>query len=849
MAARTVVFRTMNISQVESRRMGSSAQTPFDELRSLIDELQAYCSKDPSGALELAPVFASLNEWIKMAQQRREHSQQRAKSAEEATRDSEALYHSLVERLPINVTRKDRSGRITFVNQPFCDLVHDSREALIGKTDYDLFPKELADKYVSDDQQVFATGESFHAIEENRTVDRTSYFEVWKVPVRDAEGTVIESQAVFWDVTEREENREALALQRDRLRTLMDSLPDLIYVKDTASCFQTVNTALRDFWQLESTDQLIGKTPEQVASPELAQQIRQEDQQVLEGGAPLVDHEQQVTDPIGRQRIFATIKVPLKDAQDNVIGLVGIDRDITKRKHNEEELQRARLAADAANQAKSDFLANMSHEIRTPLNGVIGITDLLLVGVPEEDQRKYLEVVRDSGESLMVLINDILDFSKIEAGQLSFESTVFDLHHLVGTVMKPLAVRANEKCIELCCDVDPDTPSHLHGDPVRVRQIITNLVGNAIKFTNEGEVRLRVETLGQRGDHVELQFQIVDTGIGIPADKVDHIFEAFSQADASTTRLFGGTGLGLAISTRLVEAMGGKLQVESSFGTGTTFQFAIALPVADSGTTAADPGPLRGCRVLVADANETNRRIIARMLRSWSMEVDEAAGVDDAITQSDDSPPFQFIVADAQLRLAQRVSSDRDESGPAFIELITAGGPIDDSATLRTDVAARLIKPVSRPEMLLSLLSVIADEEKVPAAKPAKESSTPPLHILLAEDSPVNQLLAVSILTGENHTVKAVGTGREAVDACQAESFDLILMDIQMPEMDGIDATEAIRQMEDGTDRHVLIMAMTAHAMAGDREACIEAGMDAYLAKPIRIEDLKQAISELTHRA
>ena len=243
--------------------------------------------------------------------------------------------------------------------------------------------------------------------------------------------------------------------------------------------------------------------------------------------------------------------------------------------------------------------------------------------------------------------------------------------------MKPLAVRAHEKGIQLCCDVDPDTPSHFHGDPVRVRQIVTNLIGNAIKFTGEGEVTLKVDSLGRFNDHVDLQFQITDTGIGIPADKVDNIFEAFAQADASTTRLFGGTGLGLAISTRLVEAMGGKLQVESSLGTGTTFQFAVALPVADSGATAEDPGPLRECRVLVADANETNRRIIARMLRSWSMEVNEADGVDEAISQSDSLPPFQFIVADAELSLAQRISAARDDSGPAIIELITAGGPID----------------------------------------------------------------------------------------------------------------------------------------------------------------------------
>lgn len=759
------------------------------------------------------------------------------KRAEDALRNSESLYHSLVDRLPINVTRKDRNGKITFVNQPFCDLVGKTRDFLIGKTDYDLFPQELADKYQEDDRYIFSTGKSFHAVEQNRSDSGNHFFEVWKVPVHNMNGDVVESQAVFWDVTEREENRASLARERDLLQTLMDSLRDLIYIKDADGRFVTVNTAFCSFWGCESKHAVVGELPDSFVSPELAKQICEEDQIVLTQGTPLIDREQVVHVSDTQQRTFSIDKIPLRDSEGNIVGLVGIDRDITNRKRNEEALQSARRSADEANRAKSEFLANMSHEIRTPLTGVVGFTDMLIAGVSPEDQRNYLEIVRDSGESLLLLVNDILDLSKIEADQLSLESTRIDLETVLSGAMKPLAVRAHKEDIELCCDIDPSIPTKLIADPVRLRQVVTNLIGNAIKFTEQGEVTLKVFPLKRDSDQILLEFRVEDTGIGIPADKIDHIFEAFAQADSSTTRLYGGTGLGLAISSRIVGAMGGELQCESELGTGTCFYFAVPMPIAD---TQADQASFPGYRVLVVEPHATTRQIIVRMLQSSSVEVVQAEDVDDAIRilreSSSSGKPFTCVVADAHLDLAAKTDA------PAIIEIVTTTGT---SKASKKGVVSRLLKPFTKSELIRALKHDASDVAETPS-----KTTDPPagrqLNILLAEDGLVNQLLAKSILEADHHKVTAVTTGRAAVDACAEQAFDLVLMDVQMPELDGLDATREIRAQEQSTDRHTPILAMTANAMAEDKKICLEAGMDAYLSKPMRVDEIRGAIRALT---
>lgn len=817
--------------------MSLSFQKPFIELKSILDSLDQH-SRLANNASDLSPLLSKLHQWVELAEQRREQSA-------DALRNSESLYHSLVDRLPINVTRKDRQGKITFVNQPFCDLVGKTREFLIGKTDYDLFPRELADKYQEDDRKVFATAKSFHAVEQNRSEGGNRFFEVWKVPVHNTEGDVVESQAVFWDVTEREENRDSLARERDLLRTLMDSLPDLIYIKDADGRFVTVNAAFCSFWDCDPEHDIVGESPESFVTPELAQQIREEDQIVLNQGIPLIDREQVVHQSPTQYRTFSTDKAPLRDADGNIVGLVGIDRDITNRKRNEEALRSARQAADEANRAKSDFLANMSHEIRTPLTGVVGFTDMLIAGVSPEDQRNYLEIVRDSGESLLLLVNDILDLSKIEAGQLTLEATQIDLETVLSGAMKPLAVRAHQEGIELCCDIDPAIPTSLIADPVRLRQVVTNLIGNAIKFTQQGEVTLRVCLIQRTQDQVLLQFRVEDTGIGIPADKIDHIFEAFAQADSSTTRLYGGTGLGLAISSRIVEAMGGVLKCDSELGVGTCFHFAVTMSATE---TQPEQASLEGQRVLVVEPHDTTREIIAGMLQSSSINVVQAKSGDDMMSALRESEterrPFDCIVIDAHLDQAASVDLSALADAPSIIEVVTTTGT---SKTSGARVVARLLKPFTKSELIRALKHDASDA--VGTRTSAAVRSTRPLHILLAEDGLVNQLLAKTILEADDHKVTTVMTGRAAVEACDAESFDLVLMDIQMPELDGLDATREIRARENLTGRHTPILAMTANAMAEDKKICLEAGMDAYLSKPMRVDDIRDAIRELTENA
>ena len=788
----------------------------------------------------------------------------RRKEVVQALQGSEALYHSLVDSLPINVTRKDLDGRITFANRPFCELVGISAEELIGKTDYDLSPPDLADKYRRDDETVATTGKVFHAIEENRAEDHVVFFQVWKVPVVDASGKVVETQAVFWDVTEREDNRRALARERDLLRTLMDSLPDLIYVKDAAGCFVTVNQALLNMWGNPATESVVGKTSSAFASADLAAEYEAEDREVLESGTPIVDREGYIVNPFGDRLVYSTTKVPLRDPNGDVSGLVGIDRNITNRKRTEEELRRARQVADGANQAKSDFLANMSHEIRTPMNAIIGMTELTLETDLTASQRDYLTTVLGSGNALLALINDILDFSKIEAGKLDLDRTPFDVCEHVGETLKLLAIRSDQVDLELAWRIAPDVPAILIGDPHRLRQVLVNLVGNAIKFTRQGEVVLDISCKSLNAEAAVLQFAVRDTGVGIPEDKLKTIFGAFNQADTSTTRRFGGTGLGLAISSRIVELMGGSISVESQIGRGSTFFFDTVFGVGDETTMArADKTQLRGTRILVVDDNATNRRILGEMLTNWGMEpilVPSAENALDTLREAHRSgQAFRLVLSDVNmpdvdgLMLAERIRAI-PEFQHTIIMMLTSGDRFRDiSRRKELRISGCLTKPAKQSELFDGIVSALGfgtpsiASIEIPASD--QTNRLPTLNVLLAEDSLTNQKLAVALLEKRGHTVIVVNNGLEAIAALETgELFDVILMDIQMPEMDGLEATAAIREQEKQTDRHIPIIAMTAHAMTGDRERCLSAGMDSYVSKPIRARELMSCIGDCLER-
>ena len=530
------------------------------------------------------------------------------------------------------------------------------------------------------------------------------------------------------------------------------------------------------------------------------------------------------------------------------VGYQGIGRNMADHKRVEHALRAARDAAEDANRAKSEFLANMSHEIRTPMNGIIGMTELALTTDLTGQQREYLGTVKASAESLLGLLNGILDFSKIESRKLEMESVPFALRDLLADSLKPLSVKADQKGLELLCDVAISVPDSIVGDPLRVRQIVTNLISNAIKFTERGHVLLMVNEEGRAGGTSRLHFAISDTGVGIPKDKHATIFEPFSQADGSTTRRYGGTGLGLAISATLVRMMGGRIWVESEAGEGSTFHFTAGFDV----TTPVEPAQvepaLADLRVLVVDDNAVNRRILSGQLAVWGMRAGLADGGAAAITAVTDAArrgaPYQLVLLDAHMpeldgfAVAQYIKSHPELAG-ATIMMLTSSGEFGDAERCRSlNIAAYLTKPIASRHLLDAMCRVIGSGaatrvQPVAANAGAAAVVATKRKVLLAEDNVVNQRVAIGLLERRGHTVTVATNGIQALQALETGAFDVVLMDVQMPEMGGLEATAEIRRREAGTGRHVRIVAMTAHAMNGDRDLCLSAGMDGYLSKPV----------------
>ena len=787
--------------------------------------------------------------------------------AQDALRETEVLYQSLVESLPLNVFRKDCEGRFLFGNQGFCQDLHTTLPELIGHTDADYFPRDLAEKYRRDDQEIITSRQPREFVEEHRLPNgNTAYVQVFKAPQFNAQGAVIGVQGMFWDVTARRTAEEALrsteeAMRRSeaRFRRLVDSNIIGIMVADYHGRVLEANDEYLE---------LIGATREELVAGTVRwdeitpAEFRAADEVALEQLRQFGRCDPWEKEYIRRDGSRVPILLGVTSLEEERGDCICYVLDMTDQKRAEAQLQAAKEAADSANQAKSAFLANMSHEIRTPMNAIIGMSYLLRDTELQPGQQEYLQILADSAEALLTLISDILDFSKIEAEKLDLEEVEFGFRELAASTLKALAVQGHQKGLEIIADIQTGVPERLRGDPNRLRQILVNLVGNAIKFTQQGEVvlRVRAEIVERRA---RLTIAVEDSGIGISEVKHQHIFHAFEQLDTSMARKYGGTGLGLAITSRLVELMGGKITFQSAPGRGTTFELTLSLAIAEG-----NPDPpfdsqrlgMQGARVLVVDDNAKSRDALARTLSSWTMQPVEAgdaiAGLAALRAEPAGEPSFAVLLIDAHMpgvdgfEMVQRWRQTGSAGHSKIVMLLNPGDRSRDAARCEAlGVAAYLTKPINQSELYDTLAAVLGGaavvEEKAVVPAPLCHSAARPMRILLVEDSPYNQKLAVGLLQKRLHSVSIANNGLEAVAAARDGEFDLILMDIQMPEMDGLEATRQIRRREAQQGGHVPIVAMTAQATPGDRERCLAAGMDDYLSKPIRPRILYETVEAI----
>ena len=828
-----------------------------------LDQRRGELLREYRGNVEMSELVAALN-----------RASVRLKGQEERIAEQNRFLKSMTDALGEGVLATDAEGRCTFVNTEAERLLGWSREELLGREVHAVvhFQTVSRQPVMRDECPMHAPVAACHVFRSEVdafTRKDGSLFPISVVSMPLFEGErFVGTVAAFQDITARKRDEDYLLSTSSRLSALIESMQAGVLVEDENNFIVMGNQALFSLFGMDDLSmEAVGQPSLELF--ELCQDrfvdpsaFMAEIRLLLQDSAPSANHELVMAD--GRVLEFDYVPIyifPFNPQPDECRGHLWLFRDITERKQTQAELQQAKEIAEGANRAKSDFLANMSHEIRTPMNGILGMTDLALETDLSGEQREYLSMVRSSADALLVIINDILDFSKIEAGKMAIEAVDFNLPHLLRDTLKPLALRCDEKGLELVLDIAPEVPERVVSDPSRLRQIVINLVGNAIKFTARGEIVVRVGVAASRDERIELDFAIRDSGIGIPAAKQAAIFEAFAQADSSITRRFGGTGLGLTICTKLVELMGGHIRVDSVEGRGSTFRFGIVAGVARQERPAEHHASLTGCTVLVADDNRVSGEVTVELLARWGARPTLVGGGREALAAIRAAhaahQPFQLLLVDSGMpecdgfAVAEALRDDPAIALTTVLMLSPAGLRGDAARCRELGVAAYLSKPLTSEELRATIATLLGRGPR--SSEPlltrhALVEDAPGLSILLAEDNTINQRLAVSLLSKRGHRVEVVVNGEDAVRVSAEKRFDLVLMDVQMPVMDGIEATAAIRCREraEAGGRRLPIVAMTANAMAGDRERCLAAGMDGYVSKPIRANELTAAIAAVT---
>jgi PAS domain S-box-containing protein len=778
---------------------------------------------------------------------------------------------SLVENTPVAIVALTAEDRITSWNP--------AAERLFGYTEVEALGRQVEDLITSSETRDEAlrflahalAGGRIHAVTQRRRKDGSTVdVELLGVPVSTGDGET-GLVAIYHDITELKEAARAIEESQRRLADIIGFLPDATLVIDAEGKVIAWNRAMEEMTGVPAQD-MLGKGDYQYSLPFYGtrrpilidlvllpdEELEARYAHIERHGARLIG-EALVPALRGRQAYLYATASALRDSRGEIVGAIETIRDISDRKQAEEELQQAKAAAEAATQAKSAFLATMSHEIRTPMNAVIGMTSLLLDTPLNPEQHEFAETIRSSGDALLAVINDILDFSKIEAGRIDLERQPFDVRECVESAVGLVAGQAAARGLELSCWIDPHVPVGILGDETRLRQIVLNLLSNALKFTEKGEVAVGVTASASRrteGSSVSLHIAVRDTGLGIPPDRMDRLFQSFSQVDSSTTRKYGGTGLGLAISERLVDLMGGRMWAESAGipGQGSTFHFTIeAEPVSipSRSELQGEVPDLQGRRVLVVDDSATSRRILTLQTKSWGMVPRATGSPSEALEWVRAGEVFDVAILDRQMpemdgvTLAVELHRLREARLLPLVMVSSLGrGEGEESKEL----AAFLVKPVRPSQLYNALVGILAGRDaqvaRPAAAAPrfdAEMGRRQPLRILLAEDNVVNQKLALRLLERLGYRADVAANGVEAIRAVERQPYDVVFMDVQMPEMDGLEATRQIVGRWGKAERPRII-AMTANALAEDREACLAAGMDDYLAKPIRVAELVAAL-------